>query len=125
MCKALGGSADPKAADTLIQKMRDTDDSVKAAAIEAAGQFRYARLSVRKELFEAVLGVYVPTWNLKESINPDHKKERQRAAKRWELIAKPSEASLQLLSNKTQEDPPAWRKWWNENKKKKWEELED
>lgn len=125
ICIALGGAADPKAVDALNARMRDPDDTVVAAAIEAAGAYRYAKVSIRKDLFETVLGVYVPTWNLKESINPDHKQKRQRAERKWEHIAKPSERTLQLLSNTTQEDPPSWRRWWNENKKKRWEELED
>ncbi len=125
ICRALGGSADPKAVSALTDRMRDPDDRVIAAAIDAAGPFRYAAVSVRKELFKAVISVYVPTWNMKESIKPDHKKRRQRAERRWELIAKPSERSLQLLSDITQPDPPAWRRWWNDNKKKKWAELGD
>ncbi|MHC4953557.1 MAG: HEAT repeat domain-containing protein [Planctomycetota bacterium] len=125
ICIALGGSADPKAVDILIQKMRDPDDHVTGAAIEAAAAYRYAREATRKELFKAVVGIYVPTWNLKESINPDHKTQRQRAEKKWEIIAKPAERSLQRLSNTTQEDPPAWQRWWNKTKRKKWEELEN
>jgi hypothetical protein len=125
ICTALGGSADPKAVSALTDRMRDPDDRVIAAAVDAAGPFRYAKVSVRKELFKAVIAVYVPTWNMKESVNPDHKKRRQRAERRWELIAKPCERSLQLLSDTTQADPPAWRRWWNDHKKKKWAELGD
>ena len=125
ICIALGGAADPKAVDTLTRRMRDPDDRVIGAAIEAAGSYRYAKTTIRKELFKTVVGVYVPTWNLKESINPDHKQQRQRAEKKWEIIAKPSERALQLLSDTTQEDPPAWRRWWNKNKKLKWKEMED
>ncbi|MHC4940201.1 MAG: HEAT repeat domain-containing protein [Planctomycetota bacterium] len=125
ICIALGGSADPKAVDALVARMRDPDNHVIGAAIEAAGSYRYSRESIRKELFKTVLSVYVPTWNMKESINPDHKQQRQRAEKKWEVIAKPSERTLQLLSNTRQEDPPAWRRWWNKSKKLKWEELED
>jgi len=125
ICLALGGAADPKAVDELCDRMRDPDDHVIAAAIEAAGSYRYAKESIRKELFETVLGVYVPTWNMKESINPEHKTARQRAERKWEVIVKPSEKTLRLLSNTTQEDPPAWRRWWNKKKKKKWAEIEN
>ena len=125
ICLALGGAADPKAVDELCDRMRDPNDHVIAAAIEAAGSYRYAKESIRKELFEAVLGVYVPTWNMKESIHPDHKTQRQRAERKWEVIMKPAEKSLRLLSNTTQEDPPAWRRWWNKRKKAKWAEIEN
>jgi len=125
VCVALSGAADPAAVDALKDCMRDPDDHVVAAAIEAAGAYRYAKESVRKELFEKVVGVYTPTWNMKVSINPDHKKARQDAERKWEIIAKPAERTLQLLSNTTQEDPPAWRRWWNKNKNERWAELED
>ena len=124
ICIALGGSADPKAVDEICDRMRDRDDHVIAAAMEAAGSFRYAKESIRKELFKTLVSVYVPTWNVKESIKPDEKLRRQRAERKWEIIVKPAEKSLRLLSNTTQEDPPAWRRWWNKSKKKKWEELE-
>jgi len=125
ICLALGGAADPKAVDELCDRMRDPDDHVIAAAIEAAGFYRYSKESIRKELFKSALGVYVPTWNMKESIKPEHKTQRQRAERKWEVIAKPSEKTLRLLSNTTQEDPPAWRRWWNKVKKKKWAEIEN
>ena len=121
---ALSGSADPKAVDEITDRMRDPDDHVVGAAVEAAGAYRYASVAIRKELFKSVVGVYEPTWNMKESIKPDQKTQRQRAERKWEIIAKPSERSLRLLSNTTQEDPPAWRRWWNKNKRKRWEELE-
>jgi HEAT repeat protein len=124
ICIALGGAADPRAVDTLIDRMRDPDDHVKAAAVEAAGSYRYAKESIRKELVEKVVGVYVPTWNMKESINPDHKQERQRNERKWEVIAKPCERTLELLTNTKQEDPPAWRRWWNKNKNDRWAEIE-
>ena len=124
ICIALGGSADPAAVEALTDRMRDPDDHVIGAAVEAAGSYRYAKTSIRKELFKAVVGLYVPTWNLKESIKADHKQQRQRAERKWEIIAKPSERTLRLLSDTTQEDPPAWRRWWNKNKKVRWEELE-
>lgn len=125
ICTALGGSADPKAVKSLTERMRDSDDRVIAAAVAAAGPYRYAKTSIRKELFKSVISAYVPTWNQKESINPDQRKERERAERRWQVIAKSCEQSLQLLSDTTREDPPAWRNWWNKNKKKKWAELGD
>ena len=125
VCTALGGAADPKAVDELCDRMRDPDNHVVAAAVEAAGSYRYSKESIRKELFKTVLAVYVPTWNMKESIHPDHKQKRQQAERKWELIAKPCEKTLRLLSNTTQEDPPAWRRWWNKTKKKKWQEIEN
>ena len=95
------------------------------AAAEAAGAYRYAKESIRKYLFKTILGIYAGTWNQKNSINPDLKKEKRRAEQKWELIESPMEKALQLLSNVTQNSPPEWRRWWNKNKGKRWEELEN
>lgn len=125
VCRALGGSADPYAVDTLIDRMRDKDDEVIAAAVEAAGAYRYAKESVRKDLFQTIVDMYVSMWNLKNSVNPDHVVEKTRAERKWEITAASMEKSLQLLSNVTQNDPPEWRRWWNKNKNKRWQELEN
>lgn len=125
ICRALGGSADPAAVETLIDRMRDRYDHVAAAAAEAAGAYRYNTIAIRKDLFKTILGIYESTWNLKNSVKPELKIQRARADRKWEIIEKPMERSLQLLSNVTQNDPPAWRRWWNKNKKKKWAELEN
>jgi len=125
ICRALAGSADPAAVETIIDLTRDRFDEVCAAAGEAAGVYRYAKVSIRKDLFKTVLDVYESNYNLKNSVKPELKKERSRAERKWEVIEKPMERSLQLLSNMTRDDPPAWRRWWNKNKHKKWADLEN
>lgn len=124
VCRALKGSADPKATEALIKLMRDKSDHVIAAAGEAAGAYRYEKEHIRKDLFKTILGIYESTWNLKNSVDPEMKTERRRAEEKWEIIEKPMEKSLQLLSNVTQNDPPAWRRFWNKNKKRRWGDLE-
>jgi len=125
VCRALSGSADPAGVETLVRLLRDKNDQVIAAAAEAAGSYRYARESIRKELFNRLMNIYVSTWNLKNSVNPDMKTEKRRAERKWEVVEKPMEKSMQLLSNVTQNDPPAWRRWWNKNKHKRWDDLEN
>jgi HEAT repeat protein len=124
VCRALKGSADPKAAEALIKLMRDKNDHVIAASAEAAGAYRYEKEPVRKDLFKTILGIYESTWNVKNSVDPEMKTERRRAEQKWEIIEQPMEKSLQLLSNVTQVDPPAWRRFWNKSKKKRWGDLE-
>jgi len=125
ICRALQGSADPAGAETLAALLRDPDDTVVAAAAEAAGAYRTAKQSIRKDLFKTIVDIYVGTWNLKNSVQADLKTEMRRAERKWELIHKPMEKSMRLLSNATRNDPPAWRRWWNKNKHKRWGELED
>ncbi len=124
VCRALEGSADPAGIDTLLDLLRDPEDEVVAAASEAASAHRYAKESQRKELFEKIMDIYVGTWNLKNAVNPDLKVEKRRAERKWEVVEKPMERALQLLSNTTQNDPPAWRHWWNKNKNRRWTDLE-
>jgi len=127
VCRALEGAVDtrPPAVDAITDLLRDKSDKVIAAAAEACGAYRHAKEPIRKELFEDVLGIYVGTWNMKNTVDPDLKKEKRRAEQKWEIIEKPMERTLQLLSNVTQEDPPAWRRFWNKNKYKRWRDLDN
>ncbi|MHC4934209.1 MAG: hypothetical protein ACYTGV_18710 [Planctomycetota bacterium] len=124
VCRALSGSADPAGVESLVDSLRDREDAVIAAAAEAAGAYRYAKDSIRKELFKKILDIYESAWNLKNSVNPDLRVERARAERKWAIIEIPMEKSLQLLSNVTMDDPPKWRRWWNKNKKARWAELD-
>ena len=125
VCRALEGAVDPIAAETLVALMRDKDDHVIAAAAEAAGAYRYEKEAIRKDLFKTTMGIYESTWNLKNAVDPEKKKQKRRAERKWEVIEKPMEKSLQLLSNVVQNNPPSWRRWWNKNKRKRWAELEN
>ncbi|MFI5402983.1 MAG: HEAT repeat domain-containing protein [Planctomycetota bacterium] len=125
VCRALQGSADPDGAEALLDLLHDREDRVIAAAAEAAGAYRYAKEPMRKELFKVILDGYESTWNVKNSVKPELKTEKKRAERRWEVVEAAMERSLQLLSNVTQPDPPSWRRWWNNNKKERWAELEN
>ena len=120
VCRALEGSADPAAVEAIADLFHDREDRVIAAAADAAAAHRHSSEAIRKELFKEVLEVYVPTWNLKNSVDPDLKVEKARAERRWAIVGGSMERALQLLSNVNQQDPPAWQRWWNKNKKKRW-----
>ncbi len=124
VCRALEGSADPAGVEALTDLMRDKEDRVIAAAADAAAAHRHSPEAIRKELFKEVLEVYVPTWNLKNAVDPDLKVEKARAERKWEIVATSMERALQLLSNVNQQDPPAWQRWWNKNKKKRWQAVD-
>ncbi len=126
VCRALAGSADPAAVDALIDRLRDVDDTVIAAAAEACASYRYAQEEVRKELFQTVCDLYESTWNQKNSVSPDPKDKvgKVKAERRWEIVEAPMERALQLLSNASENDPPSWRRWWNKNKNSRWGDIE-
>lgn len=125
VCRAFQGSADPQGVEAIVDLLRDVDDTVIAAAGEAAGAFRHASEPVRKGLFKEILNVYETTWNLKNSVDPGLRVEQSRAERKWGVIEKPLERSLQLLSNTTQNDPPSWRRFWNKNKRRPWAPLSE
>jgi hypothetical protein len=125
VCRAFEGSKDPDGAEAIRDMFHDREDRVIAAAAEAAGAYRHAKESIRKDLFKGILDVYESTWNLKNSVKPELKTEKRRAERKWEVIEAAAERSLQLLSNETQPDPPSWRRWWNKNKKDRWADLEN
>jgi hypothetical protein len=125
VCRALGGSADPIAVEFLIDRLRDPNDEVIAAAAEAAGAYRHASQEIRKDLFQTIVDQYDSMWNLMNTVNADRVVEKSRAEKKWAITGKAMEKSLQLLSNVTQNDPAEWRRWWNKNKNDKWAELEN
>ncbi|MCZ6572569.1 MAG: hypothetical protein ACE10D_04990 [Planctomycetota bacterium] len=120
ICRALQGSVDKAASKDLTKLLRDKEDTVAAAAASAIGAYRYAPEATRKDLFKVVMNILDSTWNVKNSVKPDLKVERRRAQKKWAIIAKPFEKTLELLSNTRQRHPAEWRKWWNKNKRKKW-----
>ena len=120
ICRALEGSADKTATKDLTKLLRDKEDTVAAAAASAIGAYRYAPEATRKDLFKVVMNILDSTWNLKNAVKPELKVQRRRAQKKWAIIAKPFEKTLELLSNTRQRHPAEWRKWWNKNKRKKW-----
>ncbi len=124
ICRAIEGSADPAGIEHLEDKLHDVDDRVVAAAAAAMAVHRHAKMTVRKDLFKAILKVYMPTWNLKNSVKLELKVQRRRAERKWEVVEAPMEKSLALLSNVTQPSPSAWQRWWNKNKKKRWQTIE-
>jgi len=124
VCRAFEGSADPKARENILDMLRDKEDAVIAAAAQAAGAYRYDKEAARKDLFKTIMGIYVGTWNMKNSVKAELKTEKRRAEAKWEVVHAAMERALQLLSNVVQNDPPAWRHWWNKNKHTRWAELE-
>ncbi len=124
ICRAFEGSTDPAGIEYLKDRLHDVDDRVVGAAAAAMGVHRHAKETVRKDLFKSILKIYMPTWNLKNAVKDDLKVQRRRAERKWEVIEAPMEKSLALLSNVTRPAPSAWQRWWNKNKKKRWQTIE-
>lgn len=117
---ALSVMADPTCVLPLTSLIRfDEDADVVAQAADALAGFGLAPLKLRKEAVRRLVDLYGTTWNLKESVRPEDKILRKKAAERYKVYGKSLRFALQALAGTQLSRPHEWRKWWNENKKKK------
>ena len=117
---ALGNTRDEDAVDPLVDLLPNHEPEVQAAAAEALGQFDFLDLKKRKQVFKKVLDVVT---QVKNSLDVDQVDPIVR--ERYDTIAGPMLTTLQLLSGHDARDPGNFRKWWNDNKKKNWDDGKD
>jgi len=125
---ALGRTRDKRAIDPLLENLDNKDDLLVGAAGEALGSFEGADQAVRKKLFEETLKVLISTKGSVDRIDqeqgtapvPQGNAEGAVLAARYETIRVPLLTTLARLSNHREEEPEAWQRWWNKNKKTSW-----
>jgi hypothetical protein len=115
---ALGKTIDKKGRKLLIDLLVHKDPPIQAAAAEALGHYRKKDQKIRKEIFEEILKVLNSSYNAKEGSGTDRE-----AQERYDVIAAPMITTLQGLSGATVRTPNNWRSWWNDNKRKKWDDV--
>jgi hypothetical protein len=118
---ALGKTKDPSGVKTLTDLLNNKTDSLIGAAAEALGQFTEVDLKVRKDIFNSLLKVLVTTKAVMDGDAADIQ-----ARERFDTIAGPISTTLKDLSGHDgARRPEDWQHWWNKNKKKDWDSLED
>ena len=115
---SLGKTVDDKGRKLLIDLLVNKYAAIQAAAAEALGNYSKKDQKVRKEVFEEVLKVLNSAYNAKEGATTDRE-----AQERYDVIAASMITTLQGLSGATIRTPNDWRKWWNDNKHKKWDDV--
>lgn len=116
---ALGSTKDEDGVGDLTDLLSHHEPQVQAAAAEALGNFSGADSKVRKEIFKEILNQISQVKNALD-VDPTDPIVRQR----YDGIAGPMLRALQDLSAHEESDPMAYRSWWNDNKKRDWDELE-
>jgi len=117
---ALSVVADPAGVLPLASLIRfDEDAGVVAEAADALAGFPAAPLKLRREAVRRLVDLYGTTWNLKESVRKEDRILRKTASARYKIYGKSLRFALQALTGAQLTRPHEWRKWWNENKKKK------
>lgn len=114
---SLGESRDPKAAKTLIDLLVHKDATLQGAAAESLGKYDGADQKLRKQAFEGILKILTGT---KTQMDADP--QDRIARERYDAIAAPMSTALVQLSGQDSRKPEEWRRFWNKNKKKDWDE---
>lgn len=117
LIRSLGKTKSEKAVDTLTDLLNHHEAVLQAAAADALGNYTHLESDDRKEVFEEVLKILTGVYNRMEGDPQDII-----ARERYDVIAAPMTTTLQALSGHDERHPPGWRSWWNDNKRKDWDE---
>lgn len=117
---ALGTTKHEDAVEPLQDFLRHHEAQLQAAAAESLGGFTHLEQKERKEIFESIMKEVIRVKNIID-VNQVDPIER----KRYDTIAGPMLTAMQELSGFEARDPNAFRDWWNDNKKKDWDEGKD
>jgi len=117
---SLGKTKDEDAVDPLVDLLTNHEPVVQASAAMALGGYDFLDQKERKAIFKKVLDVITQVKNAldvgqADPIVQDH----------YDTIAGPMLTTLQKLSGHDARDALVFRKWWNKNKKKNWDEGKD
>ncbi len=115
---ALGSTRDLGGSDALLGLLKHHDPVLVGAGAEALSYFVDAPLKNRKEMFNEQLKILMG-----QKATKDADPTNIEALERWNTISGPIVNSLQKLSGHDERDPATWQAWWNENKKKNWDDL--
>jgi hypothetical protein len=113
---SLGKTKSIEGLKTLLGLMKHKDAPMQAAGADALANFHDAPLETRKEIFEELLKTMMDQKAKTDDVT------NQEAQERWNVISGPILQTLQKLTGHAETDPVQWQAWWNDNKKKDWDE---
>lgn len=116
---SLGKTKHEDGIDTLTKLLNDDQPLIQAAGAEALGEYEGMEVKDRKEVFHELLKCLMRV-RAKIDQDPNDIIEHDR----WNVISAPIVTSLQRLSGHNEYDAFKWEAWWNNNKKKDWDEDE-
>ncbi len=116
---AIGNTQHDDGIDPLVDLLPHHAEEVQAAAAEGLQQYVVKESKVRKKIFKEVLDELS---RVKNALDVDQTDPIVR--KRYDTIAGPMLRTLSDLSGHDANDPMAFRKWWNHNKKRDWDKEE-
>ncbi|MEM9801996.1 MAG: HEAT repeat domain-containing protein [Planctomycetota bacterium] len=114
---ALGKTRDEDVVEPLVDLLPHHLPEVQAAAGEALGNFAHLDQKVRKDIFKEVLDELTAVKNRVDVDQVD-----QIEIHRYNTISGPMLTTLESLSGYDSRNPLEYRTWWNDNKKKNWDE---
>lgn len=117
---SLGKVKDLKQLDELVDLLEDKDATLVAAAAEALSNFKDAPQETRKTLVNELIKVLMSAKGAMDSNLQD-----TIARERYDAIAASIITTLQELTGVDERVPEKWQSWWNNNKKKDWDEELD
>ena len=111
---AIAKTGDEENVDFLLKLLKDKDNDVIAAVATAGKYYAKASGAVRKKIVESFVTV------LEGSYGASQNNRDTTAVKKYDTISTPMIQTLQELTGERIGTPIEWRKWFNENKNRKW-----
>jgi ATP:corrinoid adenosyltransferase len=116
MIRALGATKSLRESKILMDLLKDKNFEVIAAAADALGNYNDVKLAYRKRIAEAMIKALDSAYN---SAKADPRNTTLQ--KKYEIVGTPLFVSLQKVTGASVNSPEDWRKWYNDNKKKRWD----
>jgi hypothetical protein len=115
---SLGKLASPKSIKTLTGYLKNKDYDVIAQSANALVGYKDVHWKLRKDIFEELLKIAEGLYSSANS-NPSGE-----PAKKWRVIGTSMMDGMNAVSRQKLSDPAAARRWFNDNKKKNWDKLD-
>ncbi len=121
--QSLGKTKSEDGVDTLTNLLGGhTANEIEQAAAQALGNFGDLGLKKRKKIFGEVLKSLMSAKNDKDD---DINNEDPSKAKRYNAVSASMLSTMETLSGHKESTPEEWQSWWNKNKKKDRDEVEE